>query len=150
MGWPAHPLQFPGDDADIVNTRRRLYLEPLELPAILLLLTSALTPLTFVTQALLWFEAIQKGDGMLAREFETWSVHWYLWTASILFNSFISVAAIQMFRGRCYWVCVAGSILAILPNSPFFILTIPFGIWSLVQLCRREVRQAFQEFKSIK
>jgi hypothetical protein len=53
------------------------------------------------------------------------------------------VGAVQMMRLRAYPLAVAAAILALVPWSPGWLLGLPFGIWALVVLHRREVKAAF-------
>lgn len=62
--------------------------------------------------------------------------------AALGLSSFIIFAALKMRRLEAYSAAVIGSILAIL-ITPGNIIGLPVGIWSLVVLSRREVRQAF-------
>jgi len=62
--------------------------------------------------------------------------------AALGLSSFIIFAALKMRRLEAYSTAVIGSILAIL-ITPGNIIGLPVGIWSLVVLSRREVRQAF-------
>jgi hypothetical protein len=43
-----------------------------------------------------------------------------------------------------YKLAVIGSVLAILPISPGCLLGVPFGLWALVVLTRKEVKKAFR------
>jgi len=62
--------------------------------------------------------------------------------AALGLSSVIIFAALKMRRLEAYSTAVIGSILAIL-ITPGNIIGLPVGIWSLVVLSRREVRQAF-------
>lgn len=56
--------------------------------------------------------------------------------------------SIAMLRGKSYRVCLSGAIAACIPViSPCYILGIPFGIWALVILLRKDTRTAFAETK---
>jgi tRNA A-37 threonylcarbamoyl transferase component Bud32 len=50
--------------------------------------------------------------------------------------------AVQMLRARSNRLAVAGAFAAVVPCSPFWFLTLPFGIWALVALTRPEVSLA--------
>lgn len=69
-----------------------------------------------------------------------------VFAAGFMFASFIiMLGAIQMMRMRTWPVALAGSILAILHiQSCCCLLGLPVGIWSLVVLCRADVRSLFQ------
>ncbi len=62
--------------------------------------------------------------------------------AALGLSSIIIFAALKMRRLEAYSTAVIGSILAML-ITPGNIIGLPVGIWSLVVLSRREVRQAF-------
>lgn len=62
--------------------------------------------------------------------------------SAMLFSSVIIVAGFKMKRLESYRLAILGSILAILV-TPGNIIGLPVGIWALVVLCRREVREAF-------
>lgn len=52
----------------------------------------------------------------------------------------------QMVRKRRYNLCVAASVIMMIPFlSPGLVLGIPFGIWALVILLRKDTRAAFAE-----
>jgi hypothetical protein len=57
----------------------------------------------------------------------------------------IFLGGLKMSHMQNYRMAVASSILALVPGvSPFLLLGIPFGIWSLVVLNNPEVRNAFR------
>ncbi|MBA4148128.1 MAG: protein kinase [Verrucomicrobia bacterium] len=58
-------------------------------------------------------------------------------------GAFVFWGARSMMQLRSYGLCVAASILAIV-TPPGFLIGLPFGIWSLIVLSRREVREAFE------
>lgn len=49
----------------------------------------------------------------------------------------------QMRQLRSWGICLAGSIVAMLPCSACCILGLPMGIWALIVLIDNEVKQAF-------
>jgi predicted Ser/Thr protein kinase len=57
-------------------------------------------------------------------------------------GSVIFVAGLKMKRLEAFWLAVLGSILAMV-ITPGNIVGLPIGIWSLVVLSRRDVRQVF-------
>ncbi len=61
---------------------------------------------------------------------------------AMFLSSIIIVAGLKLKRLEAYPLAIIGSILAILV-TPGNIIGLPLGIWSLVMLCRRKVRQAF-------
>ncbi|PWU07959.1 MAG: hypothetical protein C5B50_30645 [Verrucomicrobia bacterium] len=62
--------------------------------------------------------------------------------APCLLSGFLVYASLKMARLEAYGVALAASIVCIL--DPFTCIGLPVGIWSLVVLARREVREAFQ------
>ena len=57
----------------------------------------------------------------------------------------IALAAYKMKRLELYSLAVIGSILAMLPCHPAFLIGLPIGLWSLSVLARPEVKAAFHE-----
>jgi hypothetical protein len=54
------------------------------------------------------------------------------------------LAGWSMLKLRWYWFCLVGS-FAVMPAAGFcFLVGIPVGIWSLLTLCKAEVRSAFR------
>jgi serine/threonine protein kinase len=62
--------------------------------------------------------------------------------AALILSSVMLVASLKMKRLQAYWLAVTGSVLAILV-TPGNILGLPVGIWSLVVLSQRHVRESF-------
>jgi hypothetical protein len=62
--------------------------------------------------------------------------------AELFLSSVTILAGLKMRRLEAYSLAVTGSLLAIL-ITPGNIIGLPVGIWALVVLCRREVRDAF-------
>ena len=62
--------------------------------------------------------------------------------AAVAWNLVILLGAVGMIRLKGYGLAIAGSIMA-LPAVPGAILGLPFGIWALIVLSRREVKDAF-------
>ena len=63
---------------------------------------------------------------------------------AILVGAFIIYAALKMKELNRWGLCVAASILAMLPcTNPCCIVGLPIGIWCLVILMRPEVKEAF-------
>ena len=62
--------------------------------------------------------------------------------AALVLSSIMLVAGLMMKRLAGYGLAVAGAILAILV-APGNLIGLPIGIWALVVLSRREVREAF-------
>ncbi len=60
-----------------------------------------------------------------------------------IFGILIILGATRMLRLKSYGSCIAGSILAMI-IPPGFLLGLPFGIWSLIILSKKEVREAFE------
>ncbi len=57
----------------------------------------------------------------------------------------ILAAALKMRKLKAYRLCRMGSILAMLPLSPAFLIGLPLGIWALCVLRRPDVKAAFAE-----
>jgi hypothetical protein len=62
--------------------------------------------------------------------------------SSLVVSSLIMVAGLKMKRLQAYSLAVAGAILAILV-TPGNVIGLPIGIWALVVLSQRHVREAF-------
>jgi len=62
--------------------------------------------------------------------------------AALILSSVMLVAGLKMKRLEAYGLAITGSILAILV-PPGNLIGLPIGIWALVVLTRREVREAF-------
>jgi hypothetical protein len=62
--------------------------------------------------------------------------------SALVLSSVILIAGLKMKRLQAYGVAIAGSILAILV-TPGNLVGLPIGIWALVVLSQRQVRQAF-------
>ncbi|MCE9527784.1 MAG: hypothetical protein K8R36_17210, partial [Planctomycetales bacterium] len=63
----------------------------------------------------------------------------------IIFSLTIIGAGMKMMRVENYGLAMTGAWLALLPLSPAAIVTMPLGIWALVVLSSRGVREAFQQ-----
>ncbi len=71
-----------------------------------------------------------------------WYAHLGMATGSVI--GFYT--GVQLLRGRQYNICIIGAILAAIPMiTPCFVLGIPFAIWALVVLLRKDTRAAFAE-----
>ena len=62
--------------------------------------------------------------------------------SALVLSSVILVAGLKMKRLQTYGLAVAGAILAILV-TPGNLVGLPIGIWALVVLSQRQVREAF-------
>jgi len=62
----------------------------------------------------------------------------------LLFTGVILLAGIKMRGLQSYGLCIAGSVLAVLPCNVCCCVGLIIGIWSLVVLSRDEVKSAFQ------
>ncbi len=67
--------------------------------------------------------------------------------AALIFSSLMIVAGLKMKRLEAYGLAITGSILAML-ISPGNLVGLPVGIWALVVLSHREVREAFARNKT--
>ena len=56
-------------------------------------------------------------------------------------------AAVRMRRLKCYRLAVFAAVLAILPITPAFLLSLPIGIWALAVLTDSQVKAAFKKNK---
>ncbi len=63
---------------------------------------------------------------------------------ALVLSGIMLVAGLKMKRLQAYWLAVAGSILAILV-TPGNLIGLPIGIWALVVLSQRHVREAFRQ-----
>lgn len=81
-------------------------------------------------------------------QLKIWAAYWYLFVLIILGNSFVIYAAVQMLRVRQFGACVFGAIIGLIPLiTPCYFLGIPFAIWAMVILLRKDTRAAFAEAK---
>ena len=62
--------------------------------------------------------------------------------AILIVSSLVIFAALKMKRLQAYGLAIAASILAIIV-SPSNLIGLPIGIWALVVLSQRDVREAF-------
>jgi F0F1-type ATP synthase membrane subunit a len=63
---------------------------------------------------------------------------------SILVFILILSGGIQMMRFKTWGLALTASILTFMPcNCPFFCIGIPLGIWAIIMLSLRDVREAF-------
>ena len=63
----------------------------------------------------------------------------------LVLSAFVIYAALKMKELNQWSICVAASIIAIIPClSPCCLVGLPIGIWCLVVLMRPEVRSAFK------
>jgi tRNA A-37 threonylcarbamoyl transferase component Bud32 len=86
--------------------------------------------------------AIQVNIGF--KESDSQKLSWALFALPLAFGGgYLILTAVQMFRLRHHMIAVMGSVLALLPWSPGWILGLPFGIWALVVLSKPEVMAAF-------
>jgi hypothetical protein len=119
---------------------------PLLVPAIILLVLASLFLLLIVASLpgqILRIRAINtstpEGAGALLGSIVTLIV----WP---LMNLAIAMGAISMIRRTSYRSAYTAAILSVIPVcSPCFVLAIPFGIWSIVLLNRREVKRHFMD-----
>lgn len=65
-------------------------------------------------------------------------------TLRFIHYSIVFAAALSMKHLRNWGFSLAGSILALVPSSLCIIATLPFGIWSIVVLCRKDLKNAFR------
>lgn len=144
MSGDQNPYEPPKDDRPIESLYRQNAFEPLFAPSIGLMIGCA-----FWIAPLLWFFTlviqgkIKPDDGFAGEAVKTFDRIGYLYIISLLCGGVAYYGAMQMYRGRQYSACVAGAIAAIIPANPCLCLTIPFGIWALIILLRKDTRDAF-------
>lgn len=63
--------------------------------------------------------------------------------AAVIAGGFLTFAGLRMRNLEAYELCVAASILAILPWSPAALLGIPIGVWCLRTLRRPDIKSTF-------
>ncbi len=64
----------------------------------------------------------------------------------LVFSSLIILGAFKMMRLEAYPLAIAASVLAMI-TTPGNLAGLPVGIWSLITLCRKDVRAAFAQRK---
>ena len=64
----------------------------------------------------------------------------------LVFSSLILLGAYKMMRLEAYPLAIAASVLAMI-TTPGNLAGLPVGIWSLITLCRKDVRAAFAQRK---
>jgi hypothetical protein len=62
----------------------------------------------------------------------------------LVYYGVIFASAMQMRNLRSWGFSLAGSIMAMVPCTLCCVLTLPFGIWSVVVLSKEEVKSAFR------
>ena len=132
---PVQPMSAPaGPDVSEVRSRLRI-------PAIGLLLAGTIN---FVLLAIAGFFLVFKvpAGGTKASFASIASL------PVLVLSVLVVIGAWQMLRVRSYALSVAASIFAII-SPPSCLLGLPFGIWSLIVLSRRDVRVAFGLHKSV-
>lgn len=81
-----------------------------------------------------WYESVYEGAFGLGSAF-----------VGVLVAIFIIYASLKMKELHQYGLCVAASVLAMIPCiSPCCIIGLPIGIWCLVVLTKPDVKNAFQ------
>src|SRR5690349_3605861 len=116
-----NPLRLPGDDAEIVEARRQLFLRPLQGPAGGIMLASLFVIVMFASQALLLLPIRDSVDDESTLQVaQMWTNHWSLLVPLLILHAFIIYAAVQIQLGRQYAIALLGAILALIPLPPFF------------------------------
>lgn len=64
----------------------------------------------------------------------------------LAFSALIILGAFKMMRVEAYPLAVAASVLAMI-TAPGNLIGLPIGIWSMITLCRKDVRAAFAQRK---
>lgn len=116
----------------------------LRAPSIGLLISAGVTGaagivLIPMTIAGLLFSITLPASGALPPPLELW-----LMFPNFILSYLIVIGAWKMRRGKSYRLAYTAALLACTPvPSPCTLLSIPFGIWALLVLHRRDVREAF-------
>lgn len=128
-------------------TPRQVVLKQLRPPAIGLLVGSGLMLILYGMNALAILIPLATGNPDLANSIlEVLWPFWYAHLAMILGSLVTLYTAIQLLRGRQHLACLIGAILAAIPIiTPCYVMGIPFAIWALVILLRKDTRAAFGE-----
>ncbi|HOC55290.1 MAG TPA: protein kinase [Verrucomicrobiota bacterium] len=105
-------------------------------PAIGLIITAILNWIAIPLVLLIAF-AVARGKGVAAAPMLLVPL------SALVLSSIILVAGLKMKRLQAYSLAVAGAILAILV-TPGNLIGLPIGIWALVVLSQRQVREAFR------
>jgi hypothetical protein len=58
-------------------------------------------------------------------------------------NGVVLYGAVKLKQLENYALCMTAAILMVIPCSPCFFLSVPFGIWALIVLFDARVRDAF-------
>ena len=66
--------------------------------------------------------------------------------ASLVLGIILLIGAARMFDLQSYRIALFAAVIAILPCSLAFPISLPFGIWALIVLSRRDVRTAFADW----
>jgi hypothetical protein len=137
-GGPAEP-EDTEQQAIQIRTRQRL-----RLPATILVIVAIINLgwwTLVVASNLIWPEGtVALGRVKFSGTLQMLQSVFLVDTLSVL----IAMGALRMRRLGSYPLAVATSLLAIV-TPPAFILGAPLGIWTLMILCRREVRRAFRQ-----
>jgi hypothetical protein len=108
-------------------------------PAVGLLLTGALAAIGWYVGLL----AFAHGTGQGGLTDLEGALYVFAITLGLAAAGVVVTGAVQMLRMRAYPFAVIAAVLALLPWSPGWLLGLPFGIWALAVLRRREVKAAF-------
>jgi hypothetical protein len=128
-------------------TPRQIVLKQLRPPAIGLLLTSGLMLILYGMSALAILIPYVRGNPeLLEANLELFRPFWFAHLAMILGSLITLYTGAQLFLARQYFACLIGAFLAAIPIiTPCYVLGIPFAIWALVILLRKDTRAAFAE-----
>ena len=145
---PHESMSSDGDDAAIEQARRQV-----KGPAIGLLITGILNLLVALPASAIFGPILAAGD---ASKPTVWhspprlleilpSVVFLLviFLVPLVLSGMMIFAALKMKRLQAYGLAVTCSILAML--SPAFFVGVPIGIWALMALSQRDVRNAFRQ-----
>jgi len=133
------PYRAGSDQLDVAYRR-------VQGPALALSVLGAINLLSLVAVGIaLGIAFIQFIDhGRFVRQFEEYVLEgtWFLWPSALL-GFVMLLAGLTMKKCGSYWLALAGAIAALIPCSPAWILSAPFGVWALVVLLGPAGKAAF-------
>lgn len=145
MSLEENPYRSPSELPEISS--RQTSLRQLALPARLLLVTSYIGYATFCYLPIKWLVLYHRGfEPFEGEPSESLWKRLILSTLMAVGSMIAYASAKEMLKGRRYAVCLTGAVIASIPLfSPAYVLGIPFGVWSLMVLLRKDTRDAFAE-----
>jgi hypothetical protein len=142
-----NPYASPGAEIENVVSNRQLALRRLFLPALGILITGTLATSYWLYETVRPMWTYEEGKEVAPERLKEFWAYFFNVETLMIIGTFLSICgAIQMLKGRSYSVCVMGATMSMIPLiSPGYVLAIPFGIWALVILLRKDTRAAFAE-----